>query len=61
MFIPARPVGAIIFTTGGDGNSLYEEYKYGGQTVQNVVAANYEAVELTFGEPFSDGAGWQHE
>jgi len=61
MFIPPRPVGAIIFTTGGDVNNIYESYKYGGLAVQNVLAANYEAVELTYGEPFSDGLGWQHD
>jgi hypothetical protein len=56
-----RSVGAIIFSTGGDGNEIYESYAYGTVTVQNVVAAGYEAVELTFGAPFSDGPGWQHD
>lgn len=61
MFMPARPVGAIIFTIGGVANDVYESYKYGGMIVQNVTAANYEAVELTFGEPFSDSPGWQYD
>jgi hypothetical protein len=57
----SRQLGTIIFTTGGDGNDTYENlYAYGAVTVQKVVAANYEAVELTFGEPFYDGPGWQH-
>jgi hypothetical protein len=61
IFMPARPVGAIIFTIGGTANDVYESYKYGGMVVQNVEAANYEAVELTFGAPFSDGPGWQYD
>jgi len=61
IIAPANPVGTVIFTTGGDGNLLYETFaKYGNVTVNNVVAANYEAVELTWGAPFSDGLGWEH-
>ena len=59
---PATPVGTIIFTTGGDGTLLYETFaKYGSLAVSNVVAANYEAVELTWGAPFSSGPGWEHD
>jgi len=62
ILTPSRPqVGTIIFSTGGDGNNIYEGYAYGTVTVQNVVAAGYEAAELTFGAPFSDGPGWQHD
>ena len=61
IIAPAHPVGIIMFTTGGDGNSLYESYTFGSATVQTVVNAHYEAVELTFGQPFSDGPGWQHD
>jgi hypothetical protein len=61
VIAPPRPIGTIIFTTGGGANYIYEQYLFGGVTVQNVVAANYEAVELTFGGPFSDGPGWQHD
>lgn len=58
---PNPPVGTVIFTTGGDGTLLYETFaKYGSVAVNNVVAANYEAVELTWGAPFSDGPGWEH-
>jgi len=53
--------GAVIFTTGGDVNALYEAYKYGPSAVRDVVNARYTAVELTFGEPFSTGPGWQHD
>jgi hypothetical protein len=62
IIAPANPVGAVIFTTGGDGTLLYETFaKYGSATVNNVVAANYEAVELTWGAPFSNGPGWEHD
>lgn len=61
ILTPARPVGTVIFSTGGDDTDVYENYTYGLVTVQNVVAAGYEAVELTFGAPFSDGPGWQHD
>jgi len=57
---PSRPQGAIIFTTGGNGNYLYEKYEYGGVAVQEVVSSGYTAVQLTFGAPFSNGPGWQH-
>src|SRR6266567_3918465 len=60
IITPPNPVGTIIFTTGGDSNTLYEQFKFGSVAVQNVVDANYEAVQLTFGMPFSDGPGWEH-
>src|SRR5437660_7970958 len=37
VITPANPVGTIIFTTGGDGNYLYEQYVQGIEAVQNVV------------------------
>jgi hypothetical protein len=58
---PPSPVGTVIFTTGGNGNYLYEEYTYGGVTVLKVVNSGYSAVELTFGKPFSNGLGWEHD
>jgi hypothetical protein len=58
---PSESRGTILFTTGADSNYLYEEYINGSVAVQNVVDANYEAVELTFGQPFSNGPGWQHD
>ncbi len=57
---PPRPVGTVIFTTGGGGNHLYEEYIYGAVTVQDVVDSGYSAVQLTFGEPFSNAPGWEY-
>jgi len=56
-----RSLGTVIFTSGGDVNALYEAYKYGSSAVRSVVNAKYTAVELTFGEPFSTGPGWQHD
>lgn len=64
IIAPSTPSqrGTIIFTTGGDGNQLYDGfYKYGATTIKDVVAAGYQAVELTFGKPFSGGPGWQHD
>jgi hypothetical protein len=61
IITPSRPVGTIIFTSGGDSNYIYEEYLNGTVAVQNVVNANYEAVELTYGLPFSNSPGWQHD
>lgn len=58
---PHRVAGTVIFTTNGDVNNLYENFVYGGVTVQNVLNADYEAVELTYGAPFSDSPGWQHD
>lgn len=60
IITPMNPVGAVIFTTGGDSNDLYEQFKYGSVAVKSVVDANYEAVQLTFGAPFSNGPGWEH-
>jgi hypothetical protein len=61
IITPASPVGTVIFTTGGDGTALYETDGNGVLVVQHVVDASYEAVQLTFGAPFSSGPGWQHD
>jgi hypothetical protein len=45
IICPRRPQGTIIFTTGGDGNYLYEEYAYGAVAVQDVVSSRYCAVD----------------
>lgn len=58
---PSNPIGTIIFTTGGAGTDLYETKGFAAGTVKNVVSANYEAVQLTFGAPFSSAPGWQHD
>jgi hypothetical protein len=61
IITPTNPVGTVIFTTGGDGNALYETDGLGTTTVTGVVDASYEAVQLTFGAPFSSDPGWQHD
>jgi hypothetical protein len=58
---PRNPSGTVLFTTGGDINNIYEDFVFGSVAVQNVVNAGLEAVQLTFGEPFSNGLGWQHD
>lgn len=60
MITPANPVGTIIFGTGGAGNDLYETSTSAPEAIQSVFDANFEAVELTFGAPFSSAPGWQH-
>jgi hypothetical protein len=60
VIAPPKPVGTVILTSGGDVNDTYEDaYPYGTVTVQNIVNANFTAVELTYGLPFSNGPGWQ--
>jgi hypothetical protein len=54
------PHGVVIFTSGGDVNSLYEAYAYGPDTIRQVVDKRLTAVELTFGMPFYDGPGWEY-
>jgi hypothetical protein len=62
IIVPAHPRGTVIFTSGGDVNDTYEDaYAYGTVAVQNVVAARFTAVELTFGAPFSAGLGWEYD
>lgn len=66
IIAPARPIGTIIFTTGGTGTTLYEFGTngvdgYAATVVSTVFSAGYEAVQLTFGAPFSSGPGWQYD
>lgn len=60
IIAPASPVGAVIFTNGGLVTDIYENYTYGTVALQDVLNANYTVVELTYGTPFSNGPGWQH-
>lgn len=61
VIAPRKPVGTIIFTISGDITGIYEDLKFGTLAVQDVLNAGYTAVQLTFGGPFSNGAGWQHD
>lgn len=55
------PIGTVMFTGGGNGTGLYEDYTYGDTTVNNVVAAGFTAVQTSFGGPFTNQTpdGWQ--
>jgi len=57
----SSPVGTVMFTGGGNGTGLYEDYTYGDTAVNNVVAAGFIAVQTSFGGPFTDltPKGWQ--
>ena len=60
----ATPVGTVLFLTGGGGSALYDNnplWANGYQTVENVLAANFNTVQISFGAPFDNGAqpnGW---
>src|SRR4029077_10750468 len=55
------PVGAIMFTGGGNGTGLYERDSYGDTAINMVIAAGFTAVQTSFGGPFTDKTpqGWQ--
>jgi hypothetical protein len=55
------PVGAIMFTGGGNGTGLYERDTYGDTAINMVIAAGFTAVQTSFGGPFTDKTpqGWQ--
>ncbi len=59
--LPAgTPLGTVMFTGGGNGTGLYEDYTYGDTAVNNVVSAGFTAVQTSFGGPFADAPdGWQ--
>ena len=60
----ATPVGTVLFLTGGGGSALYDNnplWANGYQTVESVLAANFNTVQISFGAPFDNGAqpnGW---
>jgi hypothetical protein len=55
-----RPKAAVTLTAGGTSTELFEEYAYGQVTVQDLVNAQFLAVEVTFGSPFDENEkGWQ--
>jgi|HubBroStandDraft_5_1064220.scaffolds.fasta_scaffold72560_2 hypothetical protein len=55
------PFGTIIFTTGGNGNFLYEEvFTYGTKVLNTVLQGGYTVAQVTWGHPFADQpTGWQ--
>ena len=60
-FAPTNPpIGVVTLTNGGTSTALYEDYTYGSVTIQNLVAAGFLAIEITFGNHFSaTEGGWQ--
>lgn len=58
------PVGTVLFLIGGGGSGLYDNnpsWANGYQTVEKVLAANFNTVQISFGAPFDNGAqpnGW---
>ncbi len=62
VFTHPSPVGLVMLGTGGLGNSLYEETRYGSVTVKDLYSAGYSVAEISFGVPFVPPAtvqGWQ--
>jgi hypothetical protein len=54
----AAPVGTVLFGVGTGGSGLYDDpnssgFSDGATTVQNVLAANYNTVQVSFGGPFT--------
>lgn len=62
VFTHSSPVGLVMLGTGGLGNGLYEDAKYGSVAVNDLSSAGYTVVEISFGIPFvatSQVQGWQ--
>ncbi|HEV2397332.1 MAG TPA: hypothetical protein VGS27_10365 [Candidatus Sulfotelmatobacter sp.] len=60
---PASAIGTVMFLTGSGGTELYDSnssWAFGYQTVENVNAANYNTVQVSFGGPFvtTQPNGW---
>jgi uncharacterized protein YjdB len=59
---PTSPmVGSVLFFTGGGGTTLYESaYTYGTTTMNTVLSANYQVVQVTYGSPYigNQPDGW---
>jgi hypothetical protein len=52
-------VGTVIYTTGGGGNQLYEDqFVYGNVAINNIVQANYTAVQTDFNDTNLGSTGW---
>jgi azurin len=54
-------LGTVTYTTGTDGNGLYDSiFTYGSTAVQNVINAGYTTVQISWGTPFNQNQpdGW---
>lgn len=58
---PPKVVGLALLGTGGEGDSLYEQYTYGSTTVNNLYDAGYTVAQLTWGSPFVTHAAQPHQ
>jgi hypothetical protein len=60
-FAPSGPPrGVVSLIPGGTSTYLFEQYAYGSVTVQDLVNAQFLAVEISFGTPFDESEkGWQ--
>lgn len=55
-----KPVGTVLFTTGGNGDFLYESYNYGTNALDEVVQNGFTVAQISWGEPFAyQPYGWQ--
>lgn len=61
----ATPVGTVLFGVGTGGSGLYDDptasgYNYGGTVIQDILNANYNTVQVSFGAPFTSNQpnGW---
>jgi hypothetical protein len=57
----STPVGVVLFSYGGTVQQLYEQYTYGTTALDNVLAAGYILVQISFGGPFTKTQlnGWE--
>jgi hypothetical protein len=59
---PPAPAGTVLFLVDLGGANLYDtQYTHGSTTVENVLAAGYTTVQISYGAPFDGGAnpnGW---
>jgi hypothetical protein len=55
------PVGTVVFTSGGNGTTLYETFKYGPTAFNTLLQAGYTVAQISWGEPFTAGqtSGWE--
>lgn len=55
------PLGTAIFSTGGDGNNLYDtNFTYGTTALNTVLQGGFTVAQITWGEPFANHPnGWQ--
>ncbi len=58
---PPKPIGTVLYLTGGDGDGLYDtQFTYGLTAVQNVYNAGFTTVQISFNTPFitTQPSGW---